>query len=212
MVATSDISIRSQRLRRRHPRQGEQRKNISDVLSADFQILETLISCHGIVPAGVKPDLYTAAGITSQHPAKIDSLVFRPRDHPLGMAEVTVSDPFLTMADRQKLIKEFEEYETIFGTGSRADVFSILDDVDITSSPTIVASSPRIFVPHVELGGMPIRLKGLLKDMELRAIKPLPLRFKCLITLEPFIEPRFTPSNVSKNLMKDFERARYVLE
>jgi hypothetical protein len=85
MIATSDLPVYIRRIRCRRFCQGKLKLACAD------EILETLISCHGIVPVGVKPDLYTAAGITSQHPTHIDSLVFRPLDHPLGDEHVKVS-------------------------------------------------------------------------------------------------------------------------
>lgn len=54
-------------------------------------ILETLISSYGIIPTGVKADAYTHAGIDSKHSTRIDTLVFRPRDHPEGVSKVEVS-------------------------------------------------------------------------------------------------------------------------
>ena len=53
-------------------------------------VLESLVSLYGIIPAGVKLDAYTCAGIHSRHPSEIDSLVLRPRDIEGGMQKVKV--------------------------------------------------------------------------------------------------------------------------
>lgn len=42
------------------------------------QVLETLLGKHGLEPSAVKSDLYTLAGIDSNHPSKLRSTIWRP--------------------------------------------------------------------------------------------------------------------------------------
>jgi len=43
-------------------------------------VLEVLLIRHGIEPSAVKSDLYTLAGIDSNHPTKIRSSIWRPHE------------------------------------------------------------------------------------------------------------------------------------
>lgn len=43
-------------------------------------MLEVLLSEHGIEPSAVKSDLYTLAGIDSNHPSKLRSTIWRPSE------------------------------------------------------------------------------------------------------------------------------------
>ncbi|KAI9637441.1 uncharacterized protein MKK02DRAFT_43362 [Dioszegia hungarica] len=166
-----------------------------DVYDVDVsvKILETLISCHGIVPVGVKPDLYTAAGITSQHPTHIDSLVFRPRDHPLGDEHV------------KRLKREFDEYEAIFGIGSRADVTQLLVDIEDDGETVVNSPEPIKLAPIIRLQSQ-THLKTILKDIDARPIKPLPIRFKPLISLDLPVTSHI-PRAMIVNLMKDRKKS-----
>jgi hypothetical protein len=51
------------------------------------QVLETLLSKHGLEPSAVKSDLYTLAGIDSNHPSKLRSTIWRPYEVILGGKE-----------------------------------------------------------------------------------------------------------------------------
>lgn len=89
----------------------------------------------------------------------------------------------------------------MFGIGSRAQDLFEEDDLD-----TVVASSPPKkveFSVHLEPAA-PGRTR-LLKDINTRPIKALPLRFKQLIFLTPSHES--APQIAAKmSLMKDFSR------
>jgi hypothetical protein len=136
--------------------------------------------------------MYTAAGIISQHPTKIDILVFRPRDHPIGLPEIRVSLVKTELIQRLKM--EFDEYEEIFGT---PDVMALLDGTSCTTSTTRVGSMPTVPQSHTaSLANVTtstvaprIRLVAVAKAQilikDLRPVKPLPLRFKPLISLTP---------------------------
>ena len=63
-------------------------------------ILESLVSLYVIIPAGVKLDAYTCAGIHSRHPSEIDSLVLRPSDIAGGMQKVKVRQSTSHTPDR----------------------------------------------------------------------------------------------------------------
>jgi hypothetical protein len=44
------------------------------------QVLETLLTEHRLEPSAVKSDLYTLAGIDSNHPSKMRSTIWRPHE------------------------------------------------------------------------------------------------------------------------------------
>jgi hypothetical protein len=52
-----------------------------------LQVLETLLSSHGMEPSACKSDLYTLAGIDSNHPTKLRSSIWRTHEVIEGGAE-----------------------------------------------------------------------------------------------------------------------------
>ncbi|WWD19091.1 hypothetical protein CI109_103549 [Kwoniella shandongensis] len=55
---------------------------LTDVYDLDAvkKVLEVLLTAHGIEPSSVKSDLYTVAGIDSNHPTKLRSTIWRPAE------------------------------------------------------------------------------------------------------------------------------------
>ncbi|RSH88768.1 hypothetical protein EHS25_002996 [Saitozyma podzolica] len=65
--------------------EGEQRPHVICLYIPDVydlkvvrKVLETLLGKHGLEPSAVKSDLYTLAGIDSNHPSKLRSTIWRP--------------------------------------------------------------------------------------------------------------------------------------
>lgn len=55
-------------------------------------VCRVLLKDHGLEPSAAKSDLYTAAGIDSNHPTKLRSSIWRPYEvMPGGRDEVKVS-------------------------------------------------------------------------------------------------------------------------
>ncbi|GFZ49571.1 hypothetical protein JCM24511_07691 [Saitozyma sp. JCM 24511] len=74
--------------------EGEQRPHVICLYIPDVydlkvvrRVLETLLSKHGLEPSAVKSDLYTLAGIDSNHPSKLRSTIWRPYEVILGGKE-----------------------------------------------------------------------------------------------------------------------------
>ncbi|EIW68175.1 hypothetical protein TREMEDRAFT_63344 [Tremella mesenterica DSM 1558] len=69
-------------------------------LIAVRKVLETLIRHHGLEPTAVKSDLYTLAGIDSNHPTKLRSSIWRPYEVlPGGKTEVeALKEEFLSIS------------------------------------------------------------------------------------------------------------------
>lgn len=58
------------------------------------KVLLVLLERHAIEPTGVKPDMYTSAGINSSHPSRIRTTIWRPSELLSGgHAAIKVSRP-----------------------------------------------------------------------------------------------------------------------
>ncbi|ORY35538.1 translation initiation factor eIF 4e-like domain-containing protein [Naematelia encephala] len=73
-------------------------KNVYDEGSVK-KVLETLLKSHGLEPSACKSDLYTLAGIDSNHPTKLRSSLYRP-------AEMFTREEIATMKEEYTASKE----------------------------------------------------------------------------------------------------------
>lgn len=95
-------------------------------------------------------------------------------------------------------------------------MLDLLDtETDIASSPTRVGDSPNPpagiaepLKPHISLQPKTLKTGTIFRDVDRRPIKPLPLRFRSLISLAPTGEPQSIPRGFVRNIMKDFERVQ----